>query len=221
MATSQAKIQPTIGMRFMEMLYIPWVDKTIAVIAIVPNAIGLYFRYTNSNLNFVRAVTGIHVLILIVTMIFRRTPVRVTPNPWYWLLAFVATYGIFVFTTFGQTGVPLVPTVIPDVLAITSAALMIYARLSLGRSIGFVPADRGIITRGAYRFVRHPIYTALFLSLAALTLRSYTPLNAAAALTIFALFVIKSIVEERFLSKDDAYAEYRRRVRWRWIPGIA
>lgn len=219
MVASETKIRQ--NRQFMDLLYIPWVDKTIAVTAIIPNAIGLYWRYTDNNLNFVRAVASIQVFILILTMIIRRTPLRVTPNPWFWLLAFVATYGMFVFAAFGQTGVALVPIVILDVLAITSAAVAIYARLSLGRSIGFVPADRGIMTRGAYRFVRHPIYTALFLTLAALTLRSYTPINLAGALIIFALFVVKSIVEERFLSEDKQYAEYMKKVRWRWIPGIA
>ena len=204
-----------------DLLYIPWVDKTIAVIAIIPNAIGLYWRYTDNRLNFVRVVASIQVFLLIITMIIRRTPLRVTPNPLFWLLAFVATYGMFVFTAFGQTGVALVPTIIPDVIAITSAAVAIYARLSLGRSIGFVPANRGIMTGGAYRFVRHPIYTALFLTLAALTLRSFTPINLAGALTIFTLFVVKSVVEERFLSEDKHYVEYMKKVRWRWLPGIA
>ncbi len=204
-----------------DLLYIPWVDKTIAVIAIIPNAIGLYWRFTDNRLNFVRVVASIQVFLLIITMIIRRTPLRVTPNPWFWLLAFVATYGMFVFAAFGQTGVALVPTIIPDVIAITSAAVAIYARLSLGRSIGFVPANRGIMTGGAYRFVRHPIYTALFLTLAALTLRSFTPINLAGALTIFTLFVVKSVVEERFLSEEKHYVEYMKKVRWRWLPGIA
>ena len=31
-----------------------------------------------------RAVAGIQTIILVITMVFRRTPVRVTPNPWYW-----------------------------------------------------------------------------------------------------------------------------------------
>lgn len=219
MVASETKIgQKT---HVMDLLYRPWIDKTIAVIAIIPNAIGLYWRYTDNKLNFVRVVASVQIFLLIITMIIRRTPLRVTPNPWFWLLAFVATYGMFVFTSFGQTGVALVPPVIPDALAITAAAIAIYARLSLGRSIGFVPADRGIMTGGAYRFVRHPIYTSLFLTLAALTLRSFTPINLAGALTILTLFVVKSIVEERFLSEDKNYVEYMKKVRWRWLPGIA
>src|SRR5689334_15250791 len=86
--------------RFMAMLSIPWVDKTIAIIAVIPNVIELYNRYTGHALTFPRAILGIQVLILIVTMVIRRTPVSVTPNPWFWLLAFVATYGIMSFTAF-------------------------------------------------------------------------------------------------------------------------
>jgi len=221
MKSAQVPTEPPRRSRFMEMLSTPWVDKTIAVVAVLPNAIELYHRYSSSGLSLPRAVLGIQVLILIVTMVIRRTPVRVTPNPWFWLLAFVATYGIFTFNAFAPRGVPLAPPAVTNVLAIVSGAIFIYARLSLGRSIGFVPANRGIVTTGAYRFVRHPIYTAVFLAMVSVVLRSYSPLNLIAAATIVALFMIKSIVEERFLSDDPEYAAYLRGVRWRWIPGVA
>jgi len=205
----------------MEVLAIPWVDKTIAVIAVLPNAVELYHRYTGGNLTFPRAVLGVQSLVLIVTMVFRRTPTRVTPNPWFWLLAFVASYGILVFTGFAPNGVPLVPPVVPAILAVLSTAVLVYARLSLGRSIGFVPANRGIVSRGAYRFVRHPIYTGIFIAMLAFVLRSYSPLNLLTASTIVVLFMIKSVVEERFLRADPEYAAYLQRVRHRWLPGIA
>jgi len=213
--------EPRTASRFMQILYIPWVDKTIAIVAVLPNAIELYHRFTSANLSFPRAVLAIQIMILIVTMVIRRTPVRVTPNPWFWLLAFVASYGVLAFTAFAPSGVMLVSPVIVNVLVVLSAVVFIYARLSLGRSIGFVPANRGIITRGAYRFVRHPIYTGIFIAELAFVLRSYSLLNLILASIIVALFMIKSIVEESFLSGDPEYATYLQRVRWRWIPGVA
>jgi protein-S-isoprenylcysteine O-methyltransferase Ste14 len=221
MASLHNSVRPRRATRFMEMLSVPWVDKAIAVAAVLPSVVELYHRYTGADLTFPRAVLGVQVMVLIVTMVIRRTPVRVTPNPWFWLLAFAATYGILSFTAFAPNGVPLVPPAIPNAMAMVSAAVIIYARLSLGRSIGFVPADRGIVTGGAYRFVRHPIYTGAFLGLASFVLRSYSPLNLVMAATIIALFMIKSVVEERFLGEDPAYAAYLRRVRWRWFPGLA
>jgi protein-S-isoprenylcysteine O-methyltransferase Ste14 len=207
--------------RFMEVLMTPWVDRAIAVIAITPNVIELYHRYTGANLTFVRAVAGIQTIILIITMVLRRSPVRVTPNPWYWLLAFVATYGIIAFYAFAQPGRALVPVIIPSVLVLLSVALVIYARLSLGRSIGYVPADRGIITSGPYRFVRHPIYSGLYLTLFAFILRSYSALNLTLAVILVGLFLLKSVIEERFLRDNPQYAAYMQRVRYRWIPGVA
>ena len=220
MAQAQAPTVARRARRFMEVLTNPWVDKAIAVAAVTPNAIELYRRYTSADLSFPRAVAGINISILIITMVIRRTPRRVTPNPWFWLLAFVASYGILAFTAFAPSGVPLVPPVVSNVLAVISVFISVSARLSLGRSIGYVPADRGIVTRGAYRFVRHPIYSGLFIAMLAFVLRSYSPLNLLLASAIVALFMVKSVVEERFLRDDPEYAAYLRRVRRRWIPGI-
>lgn len=52
-------------------------------------------------------------------------------------------------------------------------------------------------------------------------MRSYTPVNLALAATLILLFMIKSVVEEHVLKVDAEYADYMRRVRWRWFPGIA
>jgi protein-S-isoprenylcysteine O-methyltransferase Ste14 len=215
-----AAVQVPSKSRLMEFLTTPWVDKTIAVIAVTPNSLELYHRYTDANLTFVRGVLGIQVIILVITMVLRRTPVRVTPNPWYWLLAFVATYGVITFYAFAPTGTLLVPSVVSNVLAIISVSIAIYARLSLGFSIGYVPADRGIVTRGAYRLVRHPIYTALFIGLLAYILRAYSAVNLLLALVLLGLFMLKSVIEERFLRDNPDYAGYLQRVRYRWIPGV-
>src|SRR5215475_7132412 len=210
-----AAVQAASKSRFMEFLTTPWVDKTIAVIAVTPNTIELYHRYTDANLTFVRGVLGIQWIILIITMVLRRTPLRVTPNPWYWLLAFVATYGVVTFYAFAPSGTLLVSAVVPDALAIISVSIAIFARLSLGFSIGFVPADRGIVTRGAYRLVRHPIYTALFVGLLAYILRAYSPLNALLVVILLGLFMLKSLVEEWFLRDTPDYAAYLKRVHYR------
>jgi protein-S-isoprenylcysteine O-methyltransferase Ste14 len=84
-----------------------------------------------------------------------------------------------------------------------------------------VPADRGIITGGPYGFVRHPIYSGLFVTLLAFCLRAYSPLNLLLCAVLVGLFVLKSVIEERFLSGNPAYAAYMKQVRWRWLPGVA
>ena len=92
---------------FMDLLVIPWVDKTIAIVACLPFAVELYRRWAVGHVNFPRAVLGLQLLIIIVMMVVRTAPVRVTPNPWFWLLAFVTTYATLGFSAFAGQGVSL------------------------------------------------------------------------------------------------------------------
>jgi protein-S-isoprenylcysteine O-methyltransferase Ste14 len=40
------------------------------------------------------------------------------------------------------------------------------------------------------------------------------------AVILVGLFMLKSVVEERFLRDSPDYATYPKRVRYRWIPGV-
>ena len=206
--------------RFMDLLVIPWVDKTIALVACLPFAIELYRRWAVGHVNFPRAVLGLQLLVIIVLMVLRTAPVRVTPNPWYWLLAFVTTYATLGFAAFAGQGVSLISQVVGNGFAIVSVMILMYALLSLGRNIGFIPAQRKVVTKGAYGFVRHPIYTGTFVSLFAFVLRSFSVLSLTMAVVLIALLMIRGVVEERFLREDESYAAYLQEVRWRWFPGI-
>ena len=206
--------------RFMDLLAIPWVDKSIALVATIPFVIELYRRWVVGHVNFPRAVLGIQLLVIIVVMVLRTAPVRVTPNPWYWLLAFVTTYATLGFSAYADPGVTLIAPLVGNSLAIVSALIIVYSLLSLGRNIGFIPAQRQLVTRGAYRFVRHPIYTGTFISLLAFVLRAYSPLNLTIAVALIASLMLRGLIEEHFLREDPAYAAYLAEVRWRWLPGI-
>jgi protein-S-isoprenylcysteine O-methyltransferase Ste14 len=103
---------------------------------------------------------------------------------------------------------------------VLSLVVLLWARVSLGKNIGFVPAQREIVTSGAYAHLRHPIYTGLFIAMLSVALRSYSSRNVALLATGALLLMIKSIVEERFLSADPQYAAYLQKVRNRWIPFV-
>lgn len=141
-----------------------------------------------------------------------------TRNPWLWLLTCVATYWFLMIGLVEQNGRALAPLWVTNSLAIFSTIVELWGRFSLGRNIGFVPAQREVVTRGAYKYVRHPIYAGLFIWIVGYWLSGYSPRNTLLyALAIF-WFAIKSVVEERFLRADPGYAAYMERVRWRWIP---
>jgi len=205
----------------MDLLVIPWVDKTIAIVACLPFAVELYRRWLVGHVNFPRAVLGLQLLVIIILMVLRTAPVRVTPNPWYWLLAFFTTYATLGFAAFAGQGVSLISPIVGNGLAIVSLIILVYALLSLGRNIGFIPAQRRVVTKGAYGIVRHPIYSGTFISLFAFVLRSYSVLNLTVAAVLVALLMIRGVAEERFLREDAGYAPYLQEVRWRWFPGIA
>jgi len=93
--------------------------------------------------------------------------------------------------------------------------------MSLGRNIGFVPAQRELVSRGPYSYMRHPVYTGGLLTTFAFLLRAYSPHNALLmGLRILWFIPTKSLVEEDFLRHDSQYAAYMQKVRARWIPYV-
>jgi protein-S-isoprenylcysteine O-methyltransferase Ste14 len=199
----------------------PRLDRLIAGVASLPFAYMIYYRLAHEGFDLPRIAIAINFALLIGTMVLRRPPVRVTPKPLYWATAFVATYWGFMTLGLAERGTPIAPIVVTHGLALASLVVSLAARVSLGRNIGFVPAQRELVTSYAYGIVRHPIYTGVFLSLTALVLRAWSPTNFILAAVPVALFVIKSFMEERFLGEDPAYRRYMDRVRFRWFPGIA
>lgn len=198
----------------------PWVDRVIAIVAVVPFANSLRHELDHFGWNLAWLIANANFVLLVATMLIRRPPSRVTPNPAYWLLAFVATYWLFFMGRLTTPGPIVAPLWLIDGLSFASFGISCWARINLGRNIGLVPAQRGITSTGAYHWMRHPIYTGIFLAYLAITLHNYSPRNALIWAVGAALFGIKSFVEEGFLGKDPAYAAYMQRVRWRWIPFV-
>jgi protein-S-isoprenylcysteine O-methyltransferase Ste14 len=195
-----------------------WFDRIIAAVACIPFAYSLDHEMRDFGFNFAWIVANANFILFVATMLVRRAPTRVTPHPLFWFLAFAATYWLFLFGRFADVGVSVCPSWLVFCLSIASFAVSVWARISLGRSIGLVPAQRGLVTSGAYRFMRHPIYTGIYFSYAALALQNCSVRNVAIFASGAALFVIKSFVEEGFLRQDAEYERYMTRVRWRWVP---
>ena len=83
--------------------------------------------------------------------------------------------------------------------------------------------DRGhtVVQDGPYRYVRHPMYTSLIvlMSGSCLLLGSWLALIPAAL--IAAIFVTRTVLEDRFLTENlDGYRLYASRVQSRLVPGI-
>jgi protein-S-isoprenylcysteine O-methyltransferase Ste14 len=199
----------------------PFVDKTIAIIAIVPFVYPIVRHFEMVGFDPPEIAYLVNTTLLACTMIFRRPPVRVTSNPLYWLTAFLASYWGFLVVGTLDPSIRVAPNWLTDGLAFFGLVIAIWSRVSLGRNIGFVPAQREIVSHGAYRYMRHPIYAGNFVTILGVFLAKCSWHNLAFFGIHIFLFAIKTLMEEDFLRKDPEYAAYMTRVRWRWIPGIA
>lgn len=75
-----------------------------------------------------------------------------------------------------------------------------------------------LIDHGPYRWIRHPMYTAVMLFGAALAMVAASPLSWLLWCMLLAVLLSKALLEERWMAqKHPAYPTYRARTR-RFIP---
>ena len=84
------------------------------------------------------------------------------------------------------------------------------ALIFLGRSLGLVAADRGLVTRGPYAVVRHPVYAAYFLIQAGYLMQSVSLRNAIVVTFAMCCNVGRIYAEERLLAGAGGYQDYAR-----------
>ena len=75
-------------------------------------------------------------------------------------------------------------------------------KLSLGRSFGLLPANRGIVSTGMYRLVRHPIYLGYLVTHVAFLFAHPTVWNLALLVLADCALCVRAVLEERSLLRD-------------------
>jgi protein-S-isoprenylcysteine O-methyltransferase Ste14 len=113
-----------------------------------------------------------------------------------------------------------VPDNIATALIFFGTGLAVLAKLSLRRSFGIVPANRGVKSNGAYSFVRHPMYTGYVFNHIGFLLTFFSAWNLAVYIASWTLLYLRVVEEEKFLLTDPEYAAYAGRVKGRIIPGL-
>jgi protein-S-isoprenylcysteine O-methyltransferase Ste14 len=106
------------------------------------------------------------------------------------------------------------------VLQAVGTAFGVIGILSLNRSAGLLPANRGIRSAGAYRFVRHPLYASYLVTQFGYIGSNLSGWNVGVAIAALAAQIIRIRGEERLLSLDPEYASYKGRTRWRLLPFV-
>jgi len=151
-----------------------------------------------------------------VAFLIRRPPRAVGRRLENWLLAGGGTFGGLLMRpnaphpAWGvQTGFGL---------QLAGLVIVIVSLLALGRSFGFLAADRGLKTRGPYAVVRHPVYASYLLIQSGYVLQSMSVRNIVIFALVSACNVGRALAEERLLAESAAYQAYRQHVRWRLVP---
>jgi len=157
--------------------------------------------------------------LVVVLILFRRPAKDVSLNPLDWALAVGATTGPLLIRPEPHMAA-LGPPLLAALFMIGGIALQIFAKLALRFSFGVAPANRGLIVSGPYRFVRHPIYLAYFMSEVGFLLLNPTLWNLSLYVISLALQLARIQAEERLLSRDPAFAAFRDKVRFRLLPGL-
>jgi protein-S-isoprenylcysteine O-methyltransferase Ste14 len=155
---------------------------------------------------------------IVVAYLVRRPARAVSRRASDWLLAFGGTFGGVLFRPNGAhlhwgldagLGVQLIGLVI-----------CVWSLSALGRSFGFAAADRGLVRRGPYGVIRHPIYASYVLLQLGYLLQSISVRNAFVMLFASSCNIGRALAEERLLTNNGQYDAYRAQVRWRVLPGV-
>ncbi len=120
----------------------------------------------------------------------------------------------------GSDAVPLAPDALTAIVSAFGLILVIVGKMALGRSFGVVPANRGVVVRGPYGFVRHPIYSGYLITHTGFLLANPLPWNIGVILIADAALVVRALMEERVLRADAEYQGYCQRVGWHLVPGV-
>ena len=155
---------------------------------------------------------------VVIVYLVRRPASAVSRRLGDWLLAFGGTFGGVAFRPDGahlHWGVSVGLWV-----QLLGLGICVVSFFALGRSFGFAPADRGLVTRGPYGLVRHPIYASYLLLQSGYLLQSLSVRNALVMLFASGCNMGRVMAEERLLVSSAQYGTYRSQVRWRLVPSI-
>jgi protein-S-isoprenylcysteine O-methyltransferase Ste14 len=167
-------------------------------------------------------VTGLLLLVsellVVVMTVRRRSAVVMDRSVRARILTMLSMIGPLLLTPADAAAVAPGTLTVP--MSVVGLAIVIIGKMSLGRSFGLIPANRGVVSSGLYRLVRHPIYMGYLVTHVAFVLSNPSGWNAVVLLVGDIALLARALCEERTLGADPLYRAYQQSVRWRVCPGL-
>ena len=151
--------------------------------------------------------------VAMILFVVRRDPTKVAGK----IDGAIALAGTFSVSFLKDAGQLQDAELLPTLIQAAGVLGWAVALSTLGRSFGVVPADRGLVRHGPYRFIRHPVYAFETLFVLGYLAAVPTPRTFIVIAVWAVLQVVRIIREERIIG---GYDEYRQGVRWRLIPFV-
>ena len=123
----------------------------------------------------------------------------------------------------GWSTVPAIAALSGDVLILAGYAGIwrVFAENTYTAATVRVEAGQALVDTGPYALIRHPMYAAALPMLVGMPLALGSWWALVAVLLMLPMLVWRMADEERVLVEElPGYADYRRRVRWRLVPGV-
>ncbi|MEP6641398.1 MAG: isoprenylcysteine carboxylmethyltransferase family protein [Gaiellales bacterium] len=159
--------------------------------------------------------------LFIVLINIRPAPLRRNRSVVGVMVALLSQLSVIAVGLFGSRTDGGVAVIASDVLLICGLSFAIGSVIVLGRCFGILPDVRGLVTRGPYRLVRHPLYLGELTAVLGIVLGSRNPLWAGVAwLACVGLQLARTGYEERNIRAEfPEYAAYAARTK-RLLPGV-
>jgi protein-S-isoprenylcysteine O-methyltransferase Ste14 len=165
------------------------------------------------------ALVAISEILTFTWLLLSRRPVVRDWNPLTVIVSVIASFGAALISL--EPGVAVIPVYVAAPLQLMALSFVIWGKISLGRSFAILPANRGVMTGGAYQLVRHPIYAGYLTGHVLFLLSAFSFYNLAVYAVITFLQLYRILREEALLATLPEYREYMNRVPYRLFYGIA
>lgn len=122
------------------------------------------------------------------------------------------------FNDFGNINI----NIITGIISLLLFGVYVWASIALGFKASNL-TNRGIISKGPYKYVRHPAYSTKNLSWWIMGIPFIKMYGLIAIYSLIAwsfVYYLRALTEERHLMQDPDYVEYSKKVKYMFIPGL-